>query len=79
MTIDDIKVQNIEKLINVSFDNAVTMIGSYSLGDNEAKATYKITKGLKKIAIFFDEIPDDASEQTINEYLSKYKIIVIKK
>ena len=60
--------------MKLTWENVNSLIGTYSLGCSDAKATYKIPKGKVKLAIFLEDISDTATDEEINEVLSKYTL-----
>jgi len=70
--------QDIVRVLDVNIDNCCTLVGNYSLGTKDAKVTYKLRKQYKKIILMFADIEIDVSDEDINKYLSRYKLVEIK-
>ena len=62
--------------IKLSSDNCMTIIRSIAVGAKDMHATYKNNKGRKRVMVQLGEIPDNWSDEQLDNYLKDCKIIV---
>lgn len=64
------------KTIELEANNIALMKGAYTLGDNNFRCGYSINKNVKMMVIFLEVVPDDWTDEQINEQLKDCKLIL---
>lgn len=62
--------------IKLSSDNCMTLIHGITIGDSHFNATHKNKKGRKRVMLQFGDIPDNWTEEQLDEYLKGARVFL---
>lgn len=75
MKLDD--GSEIINVIKLNSNNVNTMVGSYSLGTEDVKVTYKQNRKHKKLVLFLGNVKIDTNDEDIDRMLSKFRLVEV--